>query len=56
MIIGLRSYISPYNRLKSNITKWGKAGADQYILSVIDDGYKITLNKLPHSFHAENNM
>ena len=33
------SYISPYNRLKSNISMWEKAGA--VLFSVIDAGYKI---------------
>ena len=46
---------SPYNRLKKNISCWKKAGADQYILSVIDNGYKIPFKETPDSFHAKNN-
>ena len=49
------SSISPYNRLKKNISCWKKAGADQYILSVIDNGYKIPFKETPDSFHAKNN-
>ena len=46
------SYISPNNRLKSNISKWEKAGTDQCILSLIDDSNKITFKGLSDSFHA----
>ena len=49
------SYISPDNRLKSRIKKWENASADQYILSVINDGYKIPFKELLENFHAKNN-
>ena len=45
-------YTSSYDRSKSRKTKWKRAGADRYILSVIDEGYTIPLKELPDHFHT----
>ena len=44
------SYISPYDRSKSRITKWKRAGANRYMLSLIDEGYNIPFKNLPDNF------
>ena len=36
---------SPYNRLKGAVHEWRKAGTSSYILSVIEEGYKIPFKK-----------
>ena len=40
---------SPVGRLKSCVSHWITAGANRYILSVIQDGYRIPFKELPES-------
>ena len=49
------SFVSPYNRLKNCKDKWKQAGSDQYIMSVIEDGYKIPFKEVPDTKRARNN-
>ena len=47
--------ISPFKRLKQCKQKWQEAGADTYIMSVIEEGYKIPFKELPERVKAKNN-
>ena len=42
------SSFSPYNRLRNNKRKWKEAGANSYMLKVIEEGYKIPFKALPN--------
>ena len=49
------SEFSPYNRLKNAVHVWQKAGTSRYILSVIEEGYKIPFTEIPPSQKSMNN-
>lgn len=46
---------SPVGRLKACKNQWIKAGANRYVLSVLEDGYRIPFTKLPESVCLKNN-
>jgi hypothetical protein len=49
------SLISPVDRLKSCSNHWKEAGASQYIMDVVEQGYKLPFKKLPESIFLKNN-
>ena len=49
------SSVSPYNRLKNCKDKWEQAGSDPYIMSVIEEGYKIPFKQIPSTKRSNNN-
>ena len=46
---------SPYNRLKGAAHEWRKVGTSSYILSVIEEGYKIPFKEMPPNQKCRNN-
>ena len=46
---------SPYNRLKGAAHEWRKVGTSSYILSVIEEGYKIPFKEMPRNRKCRNN-
>ena len=46
---------SPVGRLKSAERKWREAGANEYIMRVITEGYSIPFRELPDAKHMKNN-
>ena len=49
------STVSTYNRLKHYKHKWKEAGADCYIMNVIEEGYKIPFKEIPDIQMSKNN-
>ena len=49
------SSVSPYNRLKNCKDKWEQAGSDPYIMSVLEEGYKIPFKQSPSTKRSNNN-
>ena len=49
-----KSSVSPY-RLKNCKDKWEQAGSDPYIMSVIEEGYKIPFKEIPSTKRSNNN-
>ena len=49
------SSFSPYNRLRNNKSKLKEAGANLYILEVIEEGYKIPFKAHPNVRRSKNN-
>ncbi|KAK3108944.1 hypothetical protein FSP39_019460 [Pinctada imbricata] len=49
------SVASPVNRLHSCIAKWAQIGADEYILDVLNNGYKLPFYDIPNSVILKNN-
>ena len=47
--------ISPVGRLKAAHEKWKETGVNKYILSVIEEGYKLPFKTIPPSAHIKNN-
>ena len=47
--------VSPVNSLRSCINEWEKIGASKYIISVIDNGYKLPLKTEPDNVELQNN-
>ena len=47
--------ISPVGRLKAAHEKWKETGVSKYILSVIEEGYKLPFKTFPPSAHIKNN-
>ena len=47
--------LSPVGRLKSRYGKWADITSNGFILSVIEDGYKISFKEMPESVDLENN-
>ena len=50
-----KSELSPYNRLKMASKTWQEAGAGRYILSVVEEGYKIPFKEVPDVQKSRNN-
>ena len=46
---------SPYNMLKSCKNLWKQAGSDPYIMSVIEECYKIPFKEIPGTKRSRNN-
>ena len=49
------SELSPVGRLKSRYGKWADITSNGFILSVIEDGYKIPFKEMPESVDLKNN-
>ena len=47
--------VSPVNSLRSCINEWEKIGASKYIISVIENGYKLPLKTEPENVELQNN-
>ena len=47
--------MSPAGRLKTHVDKWREATNSIYICSIIENGYKLPLKKVPHSIFLRNN-
>ena len=46
---------SPVNRLSEHIDMWKQAGADEYILGVVENGYRIPFKEIPNKQCERNN-
>ena len=47
--------VTPVNSLRNHIDKWKSIEANQYILNVIDQGYRLPFKTLPVSISLDNN-
>ena len=41
--------------LRRNVKTWEEAGAGNFVLSVIKDGFKLNMNQMPEDYEEENN-
>lgn len=53
--MGINSHINVTGRLKDRIDFWRSTGASQFILDVIQQGYRIPFHSKPPSSFAKNN-
>ena len=47
--------LSPIGSLKAHIDEWKNIGANDYIISIIENGYKLPLKQIPESTFLDNN-
>jgi hypothetical protein len=47
--------VTPVNSLRNHIDKWKSIEANQYILNVIDQGYRLPFKTLPVNISLDNN-
>ena len=47
---------SSSNRLKGAVHEWRKVGTSSYMLSVIEEAYKIPFKEMPHKQKCRNNQ
>ncbi|XP_053375474.1 uncharacterized protein LOC123557092 isoform X1 [Mercenaria mercenaria] len=52
---GIVNSISPVGRLRQNKDKWCRVSYNQYILDVVENGYKLPFKNIPESAHLKNN-
>ena len=41
--------------LRRNVKTWEEAGAGNFVLRVIKDGFKLNMNQMPEDYEEENN-
>ena len=47
--------MSPVDSLKAHIDEWKNIGANDYIISIIENGYKLPLKRIPENTCIDNN-